>query len=166
VAAGELGPLGALPAARRKNASANQLSEFGGEWSHGVDEWRNVDAWLDAWQETGGKAGGQRKAAKAAQKNKGKKLRRQADAGGDDCSPLGGYAPPAGAASWGGYTPLGCGGAAAGGWPEMAVRQGAKRERKAARNGLRVGTGLKKKKQKKAGGIKKKVVRKGGKKKR
>ena len=169
VMAGGLGPLGAMPAPRRKKASTNQLSEFGGEWSHGVDEWRNVDAWL----ETGGKAGGQRKAAKAAQKNKGKKLRRQADAGDDDCGPSGGYAPPAGAASWGGYTPLGCGGAAAGGWaemaqgrwPEMAMRQGAKRERKAARNGLRVGTGMKKK-QKKAGGVKKKVVRKGGKKKR
>lgn len=173
VASGELGLLGAPSAPSRKKASASLLSEFGGEWSHGVDEWRNVDAWLDAWQETGGKAGGQRKAAKAVQKNKGKKLRRQADAGGDDCSPLGGYAPPAGAASWGGYTPLGCGGAAAGGWaemaqgrwPEMAMRQGAKRERRAARNGLRVGTGMKKK-QKKAGRIKKKLVRKGGKKKR
>ena len=44
------------------------------------------------------------------------------------------------------------------------MRQGAKRAAKAARNGARVGTGVKKK-QKKAGGTKKKVVRKGSKKK-
>lgn len=171
---GALGALGAPAAPRRKKACAARAArrEVGGskralegEWTHGVDEWRNVDTWLDAWQEAGSKAGGQRKATKAAQKKKGKLLRRKADTpclGGEGWG-LPGYTPPAGAASWGGFTEY-AGIPARADVSPWAMRQGAKRAAKAARNGARVGTGVKKK-QKKAGGTKKKVVRKGSKKK-
>ena len=159
---------GAAPQKAPKGTRPRQKP--GREWTDGIDEWAGSRwARLDeprgggracAWADEPGQLGlGQRQAAKAEQKKKGKKLRRQLSE--REAESNGG---------WGG-----CGAGVSGGWPEMdarpdaspwALRQELKKAAKAAKNAIKAGKGKPRKLTRakgKTGGVKKKLSRKGGK---